>query len=84
MSIRSICGDPPYPNYNPPPFGPTFDVGPYITQIEHSALVKRVEEIEKRLAILRPNEELQSKYPALQEAYETYKIIEKIVNDSQG
>jgi len=41
----------------------------------------RLEEIEKRLAILKPNETLQEKFPALQEAYESYKIIEKLVND---
>lgn len=43
----------------------------------------RVEEIEKRLAILNPNEELQKRFPALQEAYDHYKLIEKLVNDKK-
>lgn len=43
----------------------------------------RLAEIEKRLAILRPNKELQSRFPALQEAYDNYKLIEKLVNDSK-
>lgn len=41
----------------------------------------RIEDIEKRLAIVVPNTELQAKFPALQEAYEHYKLIEKLVND---
>ena len=51
----------------------------FITTSEHKKLQDRVEEIEKRLAILQPNETLQEKYPALQEAYDAYKIIEKLV-----
>ena len=43
----------------------------------------RLTEIEKRLAILRPNEELQARFPALQEAYDNYKLIEKLVNDGK-
>ncbi len=41
----------------------------------------RLAKIEERLAILQPNEELQKRYPALREAYEHYKLIEKLVND---
>ena len=41
----------------------------------------RLEVIEKRLLILQPNEELQARFPALQEAYDHYKLIEKLVND---
>ena len=41
----------------------------------------RLAAIEQRLAILHPNETLQAKYPSLQEAYDHYKLIEKIVND---
>lgn len=48
---------------------------------EHNTLLKRVEELEKRLLIIPPNEALQEKYPALKEAYEAYKIIEKLVYD---
>lgn len=44
-------------------------------------LESRIAKIEERLAILRPNEELQKRFPALQEAYEHYKLIEKLVND---
>lgn len=44
-------------------------------------LKSRVEAIENRLAILGPNEELQARFPALQEAYDHYKLIEKLVND---
>jgi hypothetical protein len=44
-------------------------------------LQERVAAIECRLAILRPNETLQAKYPSLQEAYDHYKLIEKLVND---
>jgi hypothetical protein len=43
----------------------------------------RLDAIESRLAILRPNEELQARFPALQEAYEHYKLIEKLVNDQK-
>ena len=48
---------------------------------EFKSLVERVGGIEDRLAILRPNWELQARFPALQEAYEHYKLIEKLVND---
>ena len=44
----------------------------------------RLAAIEQRLAILHPNETLQAKYPSLQEAYDHYKLIEKIVNDQNG
>ena len=47
-------------------------------------LQSRISAIEKRLAILQPNETLQAKYPSLQEAYDHYKLIEKIVNDQNG
>lgn len=48
---------------------------------EFREMRSRVEDIEKRLAILRPNEDLQKRFPALQEAYDHYKLIEKLVND---
>jgi hypothetical protein len=41
----------------------------------------RIEGIEQRLAIVVPNEALQARFPALQEAYNHYKLIEKLVND---
>jgi hypothetical protein len=44
----------------------------------------RLSEIERRLAILKPNEILQAKYPALQEAYDHYKLIERLVEGNNG
>jgi len=43
-------------------------------------LSNRLAEIEKRLLILNPTD-LQARFPALQEAYDHYKLIEKLVND---
>jgi hypothetical protein len=40
---------------------------------------ERLNVIEGRLAILQPNQSLQDKFPALQEAYEAYKIIERLI-----
>jgi hypothetical protein len=50
---------------------------------DFAEVTERLAEIEKRLAILRPNEELQARFPALQEAYDNYKLIEKLVNDKR-
>jgi hypothetical protein len=44
-------------------------------------LSSKIEAIEARLAILVPNMELQERFAALQEAYNHYKLIEKLVND---
>jgi hypothetical protein len=41
-------------------------------------LESRISKIEKILCILAPNEELQKRFPALQEAYDHYKVIEKL------
>lgn len=46
---------------------------------EYEQLLGRVHEIEKRLSILRPDPALLDKYTSLQEAYESYKIIERLV-----
>ena len=54
---------------------------PVFTEFDHQKLLKR---IEARLAIIEPNQALQDKYPALQEAYEAYKIIERLVNDKKA
>ena len=43
----------------------------------------RVREIEKRLLILEPNFELHDKYPSLKEAYEQYKLIERLITNEQ-
>ena len=40
----------------------------------------RLEKIEEQLAILYPNNKLHEKYPSLKEAYDQYKLIEKLVN----
>jgi len=48
---------------------------------EFKELKHRISDIEKRLAIVIPNTELQARFPALQEAYDHYKLIEKLVND---
>ena len=48
---------------------------------EFQEVQRRVAAIEERLAILNPDETLQAKYPALQEAYDHYKLIEKLVKD---
>lgn len=47
---------------------------------DFNELKERIECIEKRLAIVIPNTELQARFPALQEAYDHYKLIEKLVN----
>lgn len=47
-------------------------------------LRERIEVIEQRLAIVIPNTELQARFPALQEAYDHYKLIEKLVNDNKN
>lgn len=44
---------------------------------------QRLTEIEKQLCILIPNELMQEKYPALQEAYDAYQLILKLVNDQK-
>jgi len=51
------------------------------TNKDFEKLQDRIAGIEKRLAIVIPNEGLQERFPALQEAYEHYKLIEKLVND---
>lgn len=41
---------------------------------------ERLDAIEKRLLIVRPDEALMEKYPALKEAYDAYQLIAKIVD----
>jgi len=44
---------------------------------------ERLDTIEKRLCIIDgPDSDLLKKYPALQEAYDHYKLVEKLVNES--
>lgn len=47
-------------------------------------VLSRLSTIEDRLCILQPSLELHDKYPALREAYENYKLIEKLVNEQSG
>ena len=53
--------------------------------LEHNKEFREIKDqiaaIEQRLAILVPNTALQARFPALQEAYDNYKLIEKLVND---
>lgn len=48
---------------------------------EFTDLQNRMAALEKQLCILRANETLQEKYPALQEAYDAYQMILKMVQD---
>jgi hypothetical protein len=53
-------------------------------EAELKTIDRRLEEIEKRLHILtKPNQELLDKYPALKEAYDHYKLIEKLIGEEQ-
>lgn len=51
---------------------------------EFNDIKERISAIEDRLAIIRPDEALQEKYPSLKEAYDHYKLIEKLVKDQNG
>jgi hypothetical protein len=46
---------------------------------ETKELKERLEVIEKRLMIIHPDKELHEKYPALKEAYEAYRIVERLI-----
>ena len=51
---------------------------------EYKQLLKRVNELEKKLCILHENSELHGKFESLRHAYEEYKIIEKLVYEPRG
>lgn len=62
----------------------------YTTTVENDLVVKRpgkndlhivktLEALMDRLAIIEPNFELMEKYPALREAYENYKVMEALL-----
>lgn len=55
-----------------------------LSEIKADALSERLEEIEKQLAIIRPDKVLQEKYPALQEAYDHYMTIKALVDDGKS
>jgi hypothetical protein len=46
-------------------------------------LEERIEAIEARLLILLPDHELHEKYPALKEAYDSYKVIARMVGSKK-
>jgi hypothetical protein len=48
-------------------------------KIVNESICNRLDAIETRLAIIFPDTDLIDKYPALREAYEHYKLIEKLV-----
>lgn len=52
-------------------------------QIPETNDLKKIQErlsvVEERLLIIYPDKEMHEKYPALKEAYEAYKVIEKLV-----
>jgi hypothetical protein len=49
------------------------------SSVELRKVNERLDLIEKRLCVLYDNPELHEKFPALKEAYENYKLIEKLV-----
>lgn len=88
MATSQSTGDYPYTNIYTAGTGLLINNNPTWGSIEldlpnkdFQDLSNRLAKIEERLAILHPNEELQKRFPALQEAYEHYKLIEKLVND---
>ncbi len=74
------------PIYDPPVFAGMPHYGHYGMDLELQPaflkLKEQINAIEDRLMILRPNEVLQEKYPALKEAYEHYKLVERLVNEN--
>lgn len=69
--------------YSVPISGSTLNTSTSASVIIIGDLLSRIEKIEKQLSILRPNIELHDKYPALKQAYEDYKIIERLIDDSK-
>ena len=87
MSVNNVTGDPSVFTSTGlavvGSIGATYITGTFTSQSDSQILLKRIEAIEERLAILEPNQELQEKYPSLQEAYDAYKIIEKLVKSGE-
>lgn len=59
----------------------TYSVNP--DNKESERINERLEKIEQRLAIIIPDETLHKEFPALREAYEHYKLIEKLVSSKK-
>ena len=51
--------------------------------INGQSLSDWMQDVDRRLTILRPNPELLEKYSALQEAYDHYKTLESLLYDDQ-
>ena len=84
MTQYIACGDPPVFDKNQH-HAITMWTTPDLNLRENTdfeEMQKRLDAVEKRLAILLPDEELQNKYPALQLAYDHYKLIEAMVNNT--
>lgn len=64
--------------------GITFSDTTLEVDTKFKTLEYRIDAIEKRLAIINPNKDLQSQFPALQEAYDHYKVIEKLVKGGKN
>ncbi len=84
----AIYDPPPYTTLVPGPNWGEITMSPFEPTYTHvkeiSDIKERISAIEDRLAIIRPDEVLQEKYPSLKEAYEHYKLIEKLVRDQNA
>lgn len=53
---------------------------PSASTVDLKSITERLKMIEERLAILYPDNILHEQFPALQEAYNEYKLIERLVD----
>jgi len=85
MSTTQACGEPKY-GIMAQTIGQVLPAGHIAASTWASIYPESDNQIilKARLAIIEPNQVLQDKYPALQEAYEAYKIIERLVNDKKA
>lgn len=66
----------------------TYGTGTFTTGSDPSLLLQitelktKIDNIEKQLLILSPTISLHDKYPALQEAYDAYQLILKLIGES--
>jgi hypothetical protein len=54
-----------------------------VTSPSAESITRRLDLIEERLAILQPCFELHEKFPALKQAYDEYKLIERLIGDGK-